>query len=222
MQTADVMTREVVTLSPDHSIRHAAQLMYEKGVSGLPVVDGNDVVVGMITEGDLMRRVEPAIADAAASGWFRQSSPQGLAREFVKGHSWRVGDVMSSPVVCVLETTPLGRVAELLQTRAIRRLPVLRGGKLVGIVSRRDLLRCITEELPEHPLHGDDAIRVSVEARLRDARTALRTPPRVTVEDGVIHLWGEVGTAAERDAARVVAESVAGIAGVEDHTTIVP
>jgi CBS domain-containing protein len=221
MKTADLMSRHVITLSPGSSVWHATRIMRDHAVSGLPVVDDLGNLVGMLTEGDLLRRVEPDSLEEASARWKHLAAPEGLARDFVMSHSWRVADLMTSPVVTVAENTSLHDVAELLLTRGIKRMPVMRNGRMVGIISRADLLVCIANE-PQHPIpNGDDAIRLSVQTRLRDVERVLSVQPKVTVEAGVVHLWGELGSQAERDTARVVVEGVPGIAGFEDHTIVV-
>lgn len=219
MNIADVMSRDLVTLMPGHSIRHAAQIMLEHHVSGLPVVDGDGKLVGILTEGDLLRRSEFGLT-GSNTHWTEANSPEGNARDFVKSHSWRVGDVMSTPVVTVTEDTSLADVAVLFGTRGIKRVPVLRGGQLVGVVSRSDLLKLIATSQPEAGASGDEAMRVSAEAYLRDAGDIFAMCPDVTVSNGIVHLWGRVRSEAERDAARVAVESVHGINGVEDHLTV--
>jgi osmotically-inducible protein OsmY len=128
---------------------------------------------------------------------------------------------MSTPVVTVTETTSLADVAVLFGTRGIKRVPVLRASKLVGIVSRANLLHIIASAKPEKIAAGDEALEISANARLRDADTIFHIRPQVTVVDGVIHLWGQVRSDAERDAARVAVENIEGINGVEDHLAVV-
>lgn len=219
MNVADIMTRTVVTLMPGHSVRHAAQIMLDHHVSGVPVLDAGELV-GILTEGDLLRRTEFGLPPSRQDAWDRANWAEGSARDFVKSHSWRVGDVMSKPVVTVTEDTPLGDVAVLLGTRGIKRLPVLRDGQLVGVVSRSDLLKIVASTSDEPFAGGDEALRIGAEARLREAATVFASTPTVTVEHGIVHLWGNIRSEAERDAARVAVESIHGIAGIEDHLTI--
>ncbi len=219
MNVSDVMTRSLVTLMPGHSIRHAAQIMIDHHVSGIPVVDAGDLV-GILTESDLLRRTEFGLPRSQQQAWDRANWAEGSARDFVKSHSWRVSDVMSKPVVTVSEDTSLGDVAILLGTRGIKRLPVLRNGELVGVVSRSDLLKIIATSSPEEIAGGDDALRIGAEARLREASVLFASIPTVTVERGVVHLWGHIRSEAERDAARVAIESIHGNGGVEDHLTL--
>lgn len=215
MRVADIMSKRLVVLMPGHSVRHAAQIMLEHGVSGVPVVDA-DKIVGILTEGDLLRRVE--IGTEGNRSRFALSAA-GTARDFVRTHSWRVADVMSSPVVTVDESMSLADAAILLGTRGIKRVPVLRDGRLVGILSRADLLKTIAQSRPEQIAEGDEALRRAAQARLGDVGV-FTVPPLVTVEDHVVHLWGIVRSEAERDAARVAVEGIPGLAGMESHLTV--
>jgi CBS domain-containing protein len=218
MLVADVMSKHPVTLMPGHSVRHAAQIMLEHRVSGVPVVD-DDRVVGILTEGDLLRRIELG-TDTTTSNWLRLV-PSGAARDFVRTHSWRVADVMSKPVVTVDRDTPLAEATVLLSTRGIKRVPVLHDGELVGILSRADLLKIVAQSHPERIVEGDEALLRSAKARVGEL-TILAAPPSVSVEQGVVHLWGSVRSQAERDAARVAVETIPGLVGVEDHLNISP
>lgn len=215
MRVADIMSKQLVTLMPGHSVGHAARIMLDHGVSGVPVVDA-DRVVGILTEGDLLRRVE--LGTDISHSRFAPSS-DGVARDFVRTHSRRVADVMSAPVVSIDQNMPLSDAAVLLSTRGIKRVPVLDEGTLVGILSRADLLKIIAQSRPEQIAAGDEALRLAAQTRLSDL-AMLDPPPAVTVEDHVVHLWGVVGSAAERDAARVAVESIAGLAGLESHLKV--
>ena len=219
MNVADVMTQSVISVMPGHSIWHAAKIMLEHHVSGLPVIDGDGRLVGMFTEGDLLRRMEYGLTGAPPA-WIGTVSPEGAARDYVRSRSWRVSDVMTSPAAAVTESATLAEVATMFSTRGIKRAPVLRGGRVVGIVSRADLLRQIAESAPDRISEGDDALWISAEARLRECGTIFGNQPEVTVVGGIIHLWGVVRSEAERDAARVAVEAVQGIKGVENHLTV--
>ncbi len=221
MKIADVMSKNVVSVMPGHSIWHAARIMLEHHVSGLPVIDGDGHLWGMFTEGDLLRRVEFGLARGHRSS-IEHTSPEGVARDYVRSHSWRVSDVMSSPALTVTEANTLSDVARLFSTRNIKRLPVMRDGEVVGIISRADLLRVIASGAPEKIAEGDDALWVSAQARLKEAGSLFDQRPDVTVVDGIIHIWGIVRSDAERDAARVCVEGVQGIRGIENHLTVRP
>ena len=215
MRVADIMSTELVSLVPDHSVRHAARIMLDYRVSGVPVVDA-DKVVGILTEGDLLRRVELGSEGQTSRFLF---SPAGTARDFVRTHSWRVADVMSSPVVTVGEDTPLAEAALLLSTRGIKRVPVARDGGLVGILSRADLLKIIAQAHPERGVEDEEGLRRAAQARLSELGL-FAIAPTATVEGHVVHLWGIVRSQAERDAARVAVEAIPGLAGTEDHLRI--
>jgi CBS domain-containing protein len=213
------MTARPITVPPDTSVVEVARLLLDHAISAVPVVaDGR--VVGIVSEGDLMRRSETA-TDRRRAWWLTFfTGPTTLAEEYARTHGQRAADVMTSPVVTVNERTPLREIAELLETRRIKRVPVVRDGALVGIVSRADLLRALasTPSAKEPALATtDDGIR---EALLRDLETmAWATPANINpiVTRGVVHLWGRIGSDAERRALHVAAERVPGVRAVEDH-----
>ncbi|TIO05488.1 CBS domain-containing protein [Mesorhizobium sp.] len=208
MKAKDVMTAKVVTVSPDHSVRHAARIMLDHRISGMPVVDDGGRVVGIVSEGDFLRRSELG-APALSSG---------EARGYVKGHGWKVADLMTSDVVVADEEIPIERIAVLMQEHCIKRIPVLRGPRLVGVVSRADLLRVVVAaKLDDATAAGDDAIRRSILTRLREDAGVNGDALILTVSDGLVHFSGAVGSQSERDAVRVVAEGVKGVKGVYDH-----
>lgn len=220
MKAKDIMTDRVVTVSPQHSVRHAAQIMLDHGISGLPVIDDEGGLVGIITEGDLLRRVE--LGSAGLVGALR--SPDQVrqhARDYIRSHSWKVGDLMTENVIVIDEETPVGRIAALMEERHVKRLPVMRNDTLRGIVSRADLLRAIAAAKLEAPVRGDEAIRRSVLARLGEVNELNGVGLGVIVSGGIVHLWGDVGSAAARQAAIVVAESVRGVSGVVDHLGVI-
>lgn len=214
MLTKDLMISKVVTVSPGNSIWHAAQIMLDHDVSGLPVVDDSGQLAGMLTQGDLLHRIELGTETASAS------PDQGLGA-YVKAHSWKVGDVMTVKVVAAEEKTPIHVVAKLMDQHRIRRMPVVREGKLVGVISRKDLLRVIAAAKRDTVSQGNDAMRRAILARLGENADLQSAHLTVTVSDGVVHLGGTVCSEAERELARVIAESVRGVAGVLNQTQIV-
>lgn len=221
MRAKDVMTTKLTTVSPGNSVKRAAQTMLDCGVSGLPVVDDNAHLVGIISEGDLLSRTELDSGRFAAGDQGAAFAEQ-RARAYVKSHSWNVGDVMTPSVVAVDEDTPIGRVAALMEEHGIKRVPVTHEGKLVGIVSRRDLVRAIVAAKFSDVAPGDSAIRRSILVRLGENTGLEAARLSVSVANGVVHLWGIVGSEIERHAARVVAEGVSGVAGLVDHLRVVP
>ncbi|MBZ0259764.1 MAG: CBS domain-containing protein [Hyphomicrobiales bacterium] len=213
MLAKDLMTSKVVTVGPGYSIWHAAQRMLDHDVSGLPVVDDSGRVAGMLTQGDLLHRIELGAETAPVA-------PEQRLGAYVKAHSWNVGDVMTATVISVQEETPIHAVATLMDRHRIRRMPVVREGKLVGIISRKDLLRVIAASRRDTIPPGDDAMRRAILARLGENTDLQGGRLTVTVSGGVVHLGGTVGSDAERKAARVTAESVPGVEGVCDHMQV--
>jgi CBS domain-containing protein len=218
MLAKDIMTSTVVTVTPDARVDGVARLLLKHHISGVPVVGAEDEVLGIVSEGDLMRRVETG-TERRRSWWLSLiAGSEDLARDYVKAHGQRAADVMSREVVTVTEDTPVDTIARLLEERRIKRVPVVRGGRLVGIVSRADLLRGLATRgsQAESPT-ADRLIRERLLAALR--REPWVTPAHITVvvNDGVVHLWGLVGSEEERQALRVAAREVSGVRAVEDH-----
>ncbi|GMQ76605.1 MAG: CBS domain-containing protein [Gammaproteobacteria bacterium] len=220
MKVHDIMSTKVVTVSPSTSVREIAALMVEKHVSGLPVLNDNGTLVGMVSEGDLLRRPEIG-TEKHRRRWvsfFIGIDEQ--AREFTKSHARRAGDVMTEQVIHVSEETPLGDAVGLMERHNIKRLPVLSDGKLVGIVSRVDLLRALAarQAEPMPPLAETDAtIRAAMNDVLKNEEWALSAMVNVIVSEGVVHLWGVIDSDDQRHALRVAAENIPGVTGVEDH-----
>lgn len=221
MKASDVMTTAVITVPPEATVADAARLMLEKHVSGLPVVDDHDRLVGIVTEGDLMRRAE---LSAGGEPWWRSlaTTPEQKARAYVKAHGMAVRDVMTKDVVAIDENDPLDRIAMLFEGRGIKRAPVVRGGKIVGIVSRANLLQGMVVGQDRKAGPTDQTIRSAILTRLREDAGVRDTLLSVTVAEGQVDLWGNLASEAERDAVRVVAQSTTGVRAVHDHTRLIP
>ena len=221
MQAQDVMTTQVTTIESGASVRAAARRMLERRVSALPVVDAKGRVIGIVSEGDLVRRAELG-TESARSWWLRLFAEDG-ARDYLKTHGASVADVMTQPAIGVRRTTPLHEVARLMEKHRVKRLPVLDSGRPVGIVSRADLVRCIaTTPTKAGPrVHGDRTLRKSVLGEIAQSRVDT-TYVNVTVEGGTVHLWGGLRTAVEQKALRAAAQAAAGRRKVEDHTMVLP
>ncbi|UWU19016.1 CBS domain-containing protein (plasmid) [Rhizobium sullae] len=216
MLVKNVMITKVVGVSPDNSVRRAAEVMLINHISGVPVIDDAGCLVGIISEGDLLRRTElgrGAIAELGTSALTAEEK----ATAYVKSNAWRVADVMSRDPVVVEEDASLGQVSGLMQQHGIKRIPVMREGVLVGIISRADLLKVIVTADLDETARGDEAIRRSIAIRLSENTGLLGKDVTVAVTDGVAHLWGNVDTAECKKAARVAAESVRGVRGVVEH-----
>ena len=219
MRARDVMTRAVATTTPETTVEKVSKMLINLRISGVPVLDRNGQLVGIVTEGDLLRRVETG-TERRRSRWSELFSANSrLAEEYIKSHARRVEDIMTREVVSVEELASLGEIAELMATKRIKRVPVVHNGKIVGIVSRADLLQVLasggTTTADED---SDRLIRERLLAELRKQEWANPAESNVVVADGVVHFWGTVGSEEERTALRVVAENIAGVRGIEDHT----
>lgn len=221
MQAQDVMTTVVATVPAEATVQEAAKAMLERRVSALPVMDEKDRVVGIVSEGDLVRR--PELGTDAARSWWLHWLAEDAARDYLKVHGTRVRDVMTKPVVSVRRTTPLDQLARLLEKHRIKRVPVLEAGRLVGIVSRADLVRRLASA-PARPTArtaSDRALRRRVLKELQRTGADLLYV-NVTVEHGTVHVWGNVRSHMEQKAMRVAALRVDGVRKVEDHSGVMP
>lgn len=220
VRACDIMTTSIITASPDMTVRHAAGTMVFAGISGMPVVDESGKLLGMITEGDLMHRAEIGTGVKHRAWWLDMvASTSELASQYVKEHAKTVKDLMTTDITTVTETCPVGEIAELLERRRIKRVPVMRDGKVVGIVSRSNLIRALVTMAPEVPAtaeSGDNAIREDVLAAMEGHPWAMARE-NVIVENGVVHLWGPVVGADEGNAIRVAAENTPGVKEVVAH-----
>jgi CBS domain-containing protein len=217
---ADIMVRKVVTIAPDESVARAASLMTANDVSALPVINTDGHLVGIISEADLLRREEIATATYRPS-WVETITPATtLAAEYVKSHSKRVGDLMSKDVISVSETASLNDIAALLERNRIKRVPVVRGDQLVGIVSRGNLIQALASAVVTTAVPSDESrsIRDEVLARLKEQSWTDFASHNVIVKDGEVHLWGLVRSEDERKALVALAEGVPGVTKVVDET----
>lgn len=219
MEARDVMATPVITVKPYSSVNEVAETLLEKRISALPVVDDDGKLVGIISEGDLLHRVESATA-RRRSWWLQlMTSDTTLASEYVKAHSHKVGDIMTPSVITASPETPLSEIAILMEQHAINRVPILHeNGRLVGIVTRSNLVQAVaTASKPLQIDVSDRTIREKLLAHLNAqpwAHTELLT---VSVGDGVVNLWGLVGSDTERQAIRVAAEETPGVRAVNDY-----
>lgn len=219
MNAAEVMTRNVVTLTRGTPIREAIRLMLDHRISGLPVVDATGKVEGILTEGDLLRRSEIATERRRWPWLDFLLGPGRNASEYVRTHGRICEHLMSYDVISVTPDTPLAEIVELMERRHIKRLPVIENGVLVGIVSRPDLLAAVARALdsPQSPTEGDDAIRERVLAELAKVDWAPRSGLTITVIDGIVAFDGVILDEHERGALRVAAENMPGVKGIIDR-----
>jgi CBS domain-containing protein len=219
MKARDVMVSPVITVNPDASVREVAQTLLERRISAVPVVDDEGDVVGIISEADLMRR-EELDTETHRPWWIEAMTPAStLAKEFAKSHGHRVGEIMSREVVSAMEDASLAEIATLLEKYHIKRVPILRDGKLVGIVSRSNLIQALASAHPELGAShdADREIRLDVLSRLADQDWTDFGSRNVIVTNGVVHLWGLVGSEEERQALIALVEETPGVVGVSDE-----
>jgi CBS domain-containing protein len=219
MRAHQIMSRPVITVIPETTIVEAANTMLQKHVSGLPVVDATGKLVGMLSEGDFIRRGE--IGTQRRRGRFLKFilGPGKAASDFVHEHGRKVSEIMTTePLLTVGEETPLEKIVALMETNNVKRLPVMRDGKVVGIVSRSNLLQAVASlarDFPD-PTADDDHIR----NRVIDTLARQEWCPfglSVVVRDGIVHLSGVITEERARQASVVAAENVAGVKKVHDH-----
>lgn len=218
MNAADVMTPSVVSAAPGTPLADLIRLMLDNRISAVPIIE-HDRIVGIVSEGDLVRRAETDTAIRRPHWLEMLTSGTRLAADYARTHGRRADEIMTRDVVTVTEATPLADIVRLFATRRIRRVPVVQDGKLVGIVSRRDLLRALASHLAEAPANkDDDAIRDAFLTEVRKQPwAAWPVEVQVVVSDGIVHLWGVAPDEPKRLAMRVAAENIPGARGVEDH-----
>jgi CBS domain-containing protein len=226
MLASDIMTRDVATVGLDASVEAAIALMVARGVSGVPVVSGQGQLAGIISEGDLLRRAETATVEPRRRSFLELLiGPSREVTDYVRSHSRRVSDLMTEQVISVAEDTPLAEVVRLMETKRIRRVPVLRTGKLVGIISRADLVRALGRKLAEltAPVAAvsDDELEQRVKAALGRISLFDNSNIEVRVEDGAASVEGVIHDERLRPALRVAVETVPGIRIVVDKIVFV-
>lgn len=220
MRAKDIMTTGVITVTPETTIDAIAGLLLDRRISAVPVVDPDGTLVGIVSEGDLIRRVETG-TEPRPSWWLELlRTTEDRALDYVRSHGRHAAEIMSTSLITVTEETELREIARLLEDNRIKRVPVVRDGRLVGIVSRADLLRGLITARPAAPPAGNDAqIRTDALKRVHDTGIS-DTLLNVTVADGTAHLWGSVTTEAERLAARVAVENTPGVGELVDHLRV--
>ena len=222
MLAKDIMTTDVCTVTRDTRVGEVAKLLLARRISGVPVVDDKGALCGIVSEGDLLRRAETG-TERQRSWWLELlTENRDLAHDFVKSHGLVVADVMTRAVVSVQDDASLAEVANTLERNRIKRVPVLRGGKMVGIISRSNLLQALATagtrqgKAPE----GDRALRDAVTNAFKHQPWTPDLTVNVTVQDGRVSLYGLVESEDERRAMTIAAEEVAGIGKVDNQLTI--
>jgi CBS domain-containing protein len=219
MLARDVMIPRVICVTPDDSVLAATRLMLQKGISGLPVVDGDGNLVGIVSEGDFLRRAETGTARVRPRWLEFILGPGRLAEEYVQVSSRKVGDVMSRHVHAVAPDAPLATVVELMERHHIKRVPVVDGRKVVGIITRANLVQAMASFIGEvaPSASTDSAIRDKLLGELEKQPWAPIPTVNVTVRNGIVQLSGSVVDDRQRQAVRVVAENIPGVRKVEEH-----
>lgn len=224
MRAAEVMTPAILSIDSDATVFDAAELLVGTGVSAMPVVDDRGRMIGILSEADLIRRSE--IGTEPRKSWLRRilADDSSAAKEYVALHSRRVTDVMTKSVVTVQEDDTLGHVADVMAEHKVKRVPVLRGDEVVGMVSRTNLLKALLSRDPQAQKTpaSDDQIRREIEAVIARQSWTSPWPTNVLVNSGVVHLWGFVQSDAAVDAYRVAAENVPGVTKVRNHLRRLP
>jgi CBS domain-containing protein len=219
MKAGDIMTPKVLSVSPDASILEAVQLMLLNGVSGLPVIDQHGSLVGIVTEGDFLRRAETGTEKKRPKWLEILTGPGRLADEYVHTHSRRVAEVMTPDPFTIAEDTPLEDVVDSMEGRRIKRVPVVREGRVVGIVSRADLLHALARVVRTLAATSrtDADVRQHVLSALAREAWVPKSFVNVEVHDGVVELRGSILDERDRQALRVLAENTPGVKAVKDH-----
>jgi CBS domain-containing protein len=220
MQAKDIMTTRVHTVRPETTVAEIAALLLANHISAVPVVDEDNHVLGIVSEGDLMRRPESQTVRHRSWWLALWTLPEERAVEYAKAHGRHAGDVMTRNVVSIDEDTPLDAIAALLETHRIKRVPVVHDGRLVGIVSRANLLHGLTHAAPAgEAADGADnrTIRERVMAQLLDDLGVGPGRVNAMVADGVVDLWGEADSEEEKRAIFIAAENTPGVRQVNDH-----
>jgi CBS domain-containing protein len=221
MKAQDIMTRDVTTVRPDTSVRDIAGLMVEKHISGVPVLTEDGKIIGIVSQSDLMHRAEVG-TERKHKWWFRIfADSNALAREYAKAHGLKAHDIMSRYVVSVRDDAELRDVADILDNHRIKRVPVVQEGRLVGIITRGDLVRALSQvQITKAVKKLDNA---ALHKTLHDRIRVEWIDPSyisITVNEGVVQLWGFVETVDQRNALRVLIEETDGVTRVDDRLSV--
>ncbi|NQV44971.1 MAG: CBS domain-containing protein [Rhodospirillales bacterium] len=222
MQAKDIMTSPPITVAPTMDVQEVARCLLDHAISAVPVVDDAGNLAGIVSEGDLMRRPESG-TNRQPSWWLTIfATPEAQSVDYLKAHGRRARDVMTRDVVTVTHDAALDDVAATMEEHRIKRVPVMREGKVVGIVSRANLLHgLIAWRRAPVPIAGDEDVRTSILAAFEDAGVRAELV-NVVVSDGVADLWGVTGSVEEIRAAGAAAENSVGVKAVNNHLNVFP
>jgi CBS-domain-containing membrane protein len=219
MKARDVMVSPVITTNPASSVKEVAQILLKNRISAVPVVDDDGKLVGIVSEGDLMRRAD--LGTERHRAWWLAAlfaHDETLAAEYVKQHSRRVADVMTRRLVTAAPDTALNEIAGLLERHSIKRVPIVEKGAVVGIVSRANIIQALAADRNELDMPPPDAeLRDKIMMHLKAQPWTHTSLLNVTVNDGVVDIWGITQSEAEKKALRVAAETMPGVRAVNDN-----
>jgi CBS-domain-containing membrane protein len=219
MNASDVLVRDVVTVGPDDDVSKAVRLLVDHDISALPVIDSERRVIGVLSEADLIHREKIGTAKRR-TWWLEAITPASvLALDYAKSHGRKVSELMSENVISADENTSLSDLANILEKHGIKRVPILKDGKLIGIVSRANLIQALASAPPKDESNqlADRGIREAILERLAEQSWTDFGERNVVVTNGVVHLWGLVSSPEERKALLALAESVPGVREVSDE-----
>lgn len=219
MNASDVMVRDVITVGPEDDVSHAAKLLVDYDISALPVVDDGRHVIGILSEADLLRRDEIG-TEKRRPWWVEAVTPASvLAMDYAKSHGQKVAEVMSEDVITATEDATLREIAALLEKHRIKRVPIVKDGKLVGVVSRANLIQALasTPAASQTDQEEDRAIRSELMDRLSKQPWTGFGERNIVVANGLVHIWGLVYSPEEHKALLALAEDVPGVKGVSDE-----
>jgi len=224
VKAQDIMTRAVVTVGPYTPVPDIAAIMVEKHISGMPVVTDSREIIGIVSQSDLLHRVETGTDRESRRKWWllNLADADALAREYAKAHGLRAQDVMSRYVISVHDDADLRDVADILDTHRIKRVPVLRARRLVGIITRGDLVRVLSQVQNSKSVKtvDDAALHKMLHDRIRAQPWVNESCISITVDDGVVELWGFVDTVDQHSALRAPVEETVGVGRVEDKVSV--
>ncbi|MGJ4963442.1 CBS domain-containing protein [Bradyrhizobium sp. HKCCYLRH3061] len=223
MRAHQIMTRSVIAVTPGTPVAEAARIMLHNHIGGLPVVDASGTLVGMVTDGDFLRRAELG-TERRQGRWLDLLVGRGrIGADFVHSHGRTVGDIMSQPPVTVSADASLAEIAEIMEKRNIKRLPVMSGDRLAGVVTHTDFLQTVADlaTAVPGPTPDDDGIRSAILDSL-DQAACKHGRFNVVVRNGIARLTGAVRNEKERATAIVAAKSVQGVRSVRDHMWVYP
>ena len=219
MNARDVMVRDVITVGPNDDAVEAAAHMVEHDISAMPVIDDNRKIIGILSEADLIRREELG-TEKRRAWWLEAVMPAGtLASDYARSHGRKVAEVMSQRVVTANADATLAEIAALLERNRIKRVPIVEDGRLIGVVSRSNLIQALASApaTAQKDIQADRALRLEVLARLREQSWTGFGERNILVTNGVVHVWGLVDSPEEHKALLALSESVPGVRSVADE-----